>query len=133
MTDYSDLIAEARAAKGGKFYGPISDNPDVLDLIARLASALESQPTSHSITTGSPSSRGGVGWVALSKARAEHDQPTPLVADSRDALAAAKALRDFADRKFGTVGPHRINMDAMYDVEMSLREEADRIERGESA
>lgn len=35
------LIAEARSARGGRFYGPISDEPGVIDLIDRLADALE--------------------------------------------------------------------------------------------
>ncbi len=67
--------------------------------------------------------------VAAVDASAEFKRGLALV----ERVAAAKALRDFADRKFGTVGPHRINMDAMYDVEMSLREEADRIESGGTA
>lgn len=39
--DVKALIAEARSARGGRFYGPISDEPGVVDLIDRLAGALE--------------------------------------------------------------------------------------------
>jgi hypothetical protein len=47
--------------------------------------------------------------------------------------AKAEALRDFANRKFGTVGPNRVGINGLYDCEMSIREEADRIKKGESA
>lgn len=46
------LIAEARSAQGGRFYGPISDNPDALDLIARLADALEASVQAPAVDTG---------------------------------------------------------------------------------
>jgi hypothetical protein len=79
----ADLIAEARAARGGRFYGPISDDPSVLDLIARLADALESAERA----------------VAFERLRqvdealeASEAQPALLVADSREALADALIL-----------------------------------------
>jgi hypothetical protein len=114
----ADLIAEARAARGGRFYGPISDDPSVLDLIARLADALESAERA----------------VAFERLRqvdealeASESHPAPLLVDSREALAAAIHERFNMARGRGGVAPLALADALLASGVVSLAADRDRV------
>ncbi len=95
MTDHVDaLIAEARSASGGRFYGPISDDPKVLDLIDGLADALEA-------ATVAPAVDREALVEVLARADALSDEQWSsrefIYGPQADAIIASGILRDVRD------------------------------------